>query len=148
MNSQSVHCLIILKLKSHGESLAKEASKEGRCSQKSLLLSVAVPIPKRRRRLDESGRPGCEGRALGLTGAHFQILHAVQQRVLLHLGLCQRHFGSRQLQFQTFVLLLQHLKQAQPTGATRGRHWVQMSGYQETDLKGTRAPFMQVNTVP
>lgn len=35
----------------------------------------------------------------------FQVLHAMQQRVLLHLGLGQRHLGSGELQFQALVLL-------------------------------------------
>lgn len=112
MNSQSalLNEGIILKLKLRGDLFAREALKEGCCCHSSLLLSAVAPTPKRHRQLEGPNRTGREGRELGLTGAHFQILHAVQQRVLLHLGLCQCHFGSGQLQFQTFVLLLQHLK--------------------------------------
>lgn len=47
---------------------------------------------------------------LPLAGVDFQAFHLVQQRVLLHLGLGQRHLGSGQLHFQAFVLLLQQLR--------------------------------------
>lgn len=46
----------------------------------------------------------------GLAGVDFEALHAVQQRVLLHLSLGQSHLGSGELHLQTFVLLQQHLQ--------------------------------------
>lgn len=54
----------------------------------------------------------------GLAGVDFEVLHAVQQRVLLHLSLGQRHLGPRQLHFQTFVFLRQHLETKKEWGTS------------------------------
>lgn len=74
-----------------------------------------------------------------LAGVDSQVFHLVQQRVLLHLGLGQRHLGSGQLHFQAFVLLLQQL---QTTKWRRSGHREEPVSFDPRFADGLRRPIV------
>lgn len=45
-----------------------------------------------------------------LAAVHFEVLHAVKKRILLHLSFSQSHLGPGQFNLQAFVLFHQQLK--------------------------------------